>query len=158
MAANNSAAQSGANARVLTIERTFDAPREMVFRCWTVPDLLARWIGPREFAGAILAHDFRTGGYYRVHLNSAERGDHWFEGFFREIDPPARLVFTFRWTDADRNPTGPETLMTLDFAEAKGATRMVLRQTGFATETARDEHNQGWTSSFDRLAEILASF
>ena len=61
------------------------------------------------------------------------------------------------WADADGNPTGPETLLTIKFEDQEGKTRLTLHQTGFDSVSARDAHHGGWNSSLDCLAEYLAS-
>ena len=55
MAARSNAVITEPTERELVIERVFDAPRELVFKCWTEPEHLARWIGPKDFSGTILA-------------------------------------------------------------------------------------------------------
>jgi len=142
--------------RVLVITRIFDAPRSLVFKMWTDPDELVRWQGPRGFTTTIVAGDLRPGGAYRFHMRGPE-GDHWVQGIFREIVQPQRLVFTHAWSDAQGKPTGPETVITVTFEEVDGKTRLTLRQEVFESPTARDLHRGGWTSSLDRLDEILAT-
>ena len=143
--------------RVLTIERVFDAPRELVFKCWTEPEHLGRWIGPKGFTGTILAFELREGGTYRIHMRGPEGQDHWQRGVFREIVPPERIVRTFCWTDSDGIPTLPETLLTLTFAALGGRTKVTLHQAVFESPFACDQHREGWISSLDGLDEYLAT-
>jgi hypothetical protein len=77
-------------------------------------------------------------------------------GVCREIEPPARLVFTHAWLDAD-GAAGPETLVTVTLAEAGSGTRPTLVQSGFASATSRDGYADGWSQCLDRLAERLAA-
>ena len=156
MAAGSNTATQPAE-RVLLIERVFDAPRELVFKCWTEPEHLARWIGPNGFSSTILACELRQGGDYRMRMRGPDGQDHWQQGVFREIVPPERIVRTFCWTDADGRPTRPETLLTVTFAELGGRTRMTLHQAVFESVTARDDHQRGWSSSLDKLAEYIAT-
>ncbi len=143
--------------RVLVITRIFDAPRPLVWKAWTQPERLVRWLGPRGFTGTILKADFRPGGAYRFHMRSPEGTDHWQQGIYREIVEPERLVSTFAWADAEGKPTRPETLLTVSFAEDGVKTRLTLHQAVFESVTARDQHNQGWSSSLERLAEYLSN-
>ena len=115
-----------------------------------------QWLGPRGFSGKIITLDANTGGFYRYHLRSAEGTDHWMQGVHREVVEPERLVYTYVWTDADGNPTRPETLVTIVFEALGEKTRLTLRQEVFESVTARDAHNVGWSTSFDRLEEFLA--
>jgi len=143
--------------RVLVITRVFDAPRELVFKAWTQPEHMAQWFGPRGFTSKVLVNDPRPGGKYRIHMRGPEADDHWTQGIYREVVPPARLVMEGSWADADGNPTRPATTLTLLFEDVGGKTRLTLHNAVFESVTARDMHNEGWTSSLDCLAEYLAT-
>jgi uncharacterized protein YndB with AHSA1/START domain len=143
--------------RVLVITRVFDAPRELVFKAWTEPEHMVRWFGPRGFTSAIVHSDLRPGGTYRIHMRGPEGEDHWTQGIFHEVAAPERLVMAGSWADAEGNPTSPETVLRLTFENQEGKTRLTLHQTGFESVTARDAHRGGWSSSFERLAEYLAT-
>lgn len=142
--------------RVLVITRVFDAPRELVFKAWTEPEHMARWFGPAGFTSKVLKHDLRPGGSYRIHMLGPD-GDHWTQGVYREVVPPGRLVMVGAWADANGNPTRPETTLTLLFEDVGGKTRLTLHNAVFESVTARDMHNEGWTSSLDCLAAYLAT-
>jgi uncharacterized protein YndB with AHSA1/START domain len=77
------------------------------------------------------------------------------EGRYREVVRPERLVFTHAWLGAD-GVAGPETLVTVVFAEAEGGTLMRFTQTGFDSQGSRDGHGDGWSQCFERLAAYLA--
>src|SRR6266851_594027 len=157
MAARSNAVSPAPAERVLVIERFFDAPRELVFKCWTEPEHLARWIGPRGFSSTILACELRQGGNYRMRMHDPDGQDHWQQGVFREIVPPERIVRTYCWTDADGRPTRPETMLTVTFEDLGGRTRLTLHQAIFESVTARDDHQRGWSGSLDQLAEYLVT-
>lgn len=122
--------------RVLVIERVFDAPRELVFNCWTEPEHLARWIGPRGVSSTILTCELHQGGNFRMRMRSADGQDHWHRGIFREIVRPEKIVRTYCWTDAEGHPTRPETLLTVTFADLGGRTRVTLHQAVFESASA----------------------
>ena len=142
--------------RVLVITRVFDAPRDVVFKAWTDRDHLSQWFGPRGFTMTMCQMDQRPGGTYRFGMRSTEGSDHWLKGVYKEIIEPEKLAFTYAWTDAEGNPTRPETLVVLTFDDEQGKTRFTLHQSVFESITACDAHRQGWSSSLDRLAEIIA--
>lgn len=139
----------------LEITRIFDAPRDLVWQAWTDPDRMVHWLGPRGYGGSVERLDRQVGGNYRFRLRSPEGTDLWMQGVHREVRAPELLSYTFAWADAQGNPTSPETLVTVAFAEHDGKTRLTLHQTMFESVAARDGHRVGWESSFDCLADYL---
>lgn len=136
----------------LVITRVFKAPPALVFAAWTEPEHLAHWSGPEGFTTPHHEMDLRLGGRYRACLRSPEGVEHWVRGVYREVQPHVRLVMTHAWED-ERGEPGPETLVTVTFAEeGPGRTRMNFRQSGFTSKQSRDGHQGGWSSSFDKLA------
>ena len=142
--------------RELTIRRTFDAPRALVFRAWTEPQHLAQWSCPRGFTMIENRGELRVGGAFFAWMRSPQGEDHRMRGVYREIVPPERLVFTHAWLDAGGGP-GPETLVTVTLRERHGRTEMTFHQGGFESVASRDGHEGGWNSCFELLAELLAT-
>lgn len=141
--------------RTLVITRVFDAPRPLVFRAWTQPEHIVRWWGPKGFTLTACEMDFRPGGAFRFSMRSPEGTDYPHRGVYREIVEPERLVFTWAWENENGDP-GHETLVTLNFAEQEGKTRLTFRQAVFETVADRDSHEGGWTECLDCLADYLA--
>ena len=80
-------------AAELVITRVFDAPRELVFECWTEPEHLRHWQGaPRGFTVTSHETDIRPGGFFRICMRSPDGVEHWLEGDYREMVKPERLV------------------------------------------------------------------
>lgn len=138
----------------LVISRALDTPRPIVFKAWTDPGRLVRWWGPQGFKTPFCKMDVREGGAWRICMRSPEGTDHWVQGIFREVVAPERLAFTWAWEDADGKP-GDETLVTVDFTEQAGKTRLVMHQGAFDSASTRDAHEGGWSSCLDRLDEYL---
>jgi uncharacterized protein YndB with AHSA1/START domain len=137
------------------VTRVLDAPRKLVFRVWTAPEHAARWWGPQGFTLVSCEMDARSGGAWRRCMRAPEGTVHWKRGMYREVVEPELLVFTYADEDED-GAAGPETLVTVTFAEHAGKTKLTLRQTGFQTLASRDGHEGGWTSALERLAEYFA--
>jgi len=107
--------------REITIVRRFDAPRAAVFDAWTKAEEIAQWWDPRRQPLAVCEVDLRPGGAFRFVPRGPEGAAHPFVGQYREILPPARLVF------ATPGPTpGNETLGTLVFEERNGYTTLTI--------------------------------
>lgn len=140
----------------LAITRIFDAPRSLVFRAWTDPEQMGRWGAPRGFGRGESSSDVRVGGSYRACMRSPDGSEHWVHGQYREIVEPERLVMTHGWLEENGQP-GHMTLITVTFDElGPRRTQMNFLQTGFDSIASRDGHNEGWTSSFEQLTELLA--
>jgi uncharacterized protein YndB with AHSA1/START domain len=81
--------------REIRIERIFSAPRAAVWRAMTEPALVAQWWG-RGNTLVIERHEVVRGGHWR-YVEHAPSGVHGFEGRYREVVPPERIVRTFEW-------------------------------------------------------------
>jgi uncharacterized protein YndB with AHSA1/START domain len=81
--------------REIRIERIFDAPRDRVWQAFTDPDLVAQWWG-RGNEVVIERYELERGGHWRF-VEHADGETHGFEGRFREVTPPERIVQTFEW-------------------------------------------------------------
>lgn len=140
---------------VLEITRVFDAPRELIFRLWTDPQHFGKWIGPRHHPAVHVEMDVRPGGAWRACLRPVAGGvDLWQGGQYREVVAPERLVYTFAW-DKEHPAHGHETLVTVIFVEDGNRTKMSFRQEFLPSIAERDGHRGGWSSSFDRLDDLL---
>jgi uncharacterized protein YndB with AHSA1/START domain len=138
----------------LNMTRALRAPRSRVFAAFTEPEELAKWWGPRGFTAPSIEIDLRVGGSYRIAMQPPEGDLFFLTGAFREIDPPARLAYTFRWEDP--TPDDRETLVTLSFRDLGESTELVFTQGTFAAERRRALHEQGWTDGLDRLQELIS--
>lgn len=161
-------ATSPAQTSDLVIERVFDAPRELVWRAWTDPEHLMRWWGPKGYTCPVCEIDLRVGGKYLNCMRSPEGRDYWGTGVFREIVPNERLVMTDSFADEHGNVvpashydmTGSmplEMLITVTFEDLGGKSKMTLRHSGIPAGEDRDGAQQGWSESFDKLADALAN-
>ena len=141
-------------SRVLLIERTLDAPRELIYKVWTEPEHLAHWWGPAQFTMPDGQMDVRPGGFYRIHIRSAEGIDYWMQGVYQEVVEPERLVFTFSW-DTPQGTRGHETTVTVLFEDLGSKTKFTFHQAAFESDSSRNDHNTGWSECFDRLAAYV---
>jgi uncharacterized protein YndB with AHSA1/START domain len=153
----------------LVIERVFDAPRELVWKAWTEPEHMKRWWGPKGFDAPAVEIDFRVGGKVLAAMRSPEFQDGrvlWSTGVYREIVPMERIVCTDSFADENGNVVPAtyygmeadmplEMLITVTFEEHEGKTKMTLRHEGIPAGPERDGANEGWSQSFDKLADYL---
>jgi len=143
---------------VIRITRDFDASPDRVFRAWTDPDLVARWLGPRNSAIRIDGWDARTGGSYRY--ASVRDGEEVaaFYGSFHEIRPTERLVQTFTW---EGMPDGVS-LDTMTFEDLGNGRTRVIGVSVVDSLESRDAimasgMDVGVNEGYDKLGELLAN-
>lgn len=139
----------------LRLTRLIRADREAVFRAWTEPGAMREWFCPEGGTVEAAESDPRVGGRYRIVMRTSH-GLSVATGIYREIDPPRRLVFTWRW-EAGEGPKEGETIVTVELTERGEATDLELIHEGFATAEARDGHEQGWSSALNRLEASFGS-
>jgi uncharacterized protein YndB with AHSA1/START domain len=137
----------------LVINRTFDAPRDVVWKAWA--ERMGEWSAPKGFSIPVGEGDVRPGGKWHASMKGSDGVELNLGGVYREVVPPERLVFTHAWQDANGR-SSPETVVTVVLIDRGDKTEMNFRQTGFDSVGARDGHAGGWGSSFDRLAELVS--
>ena len=159
-----SAATKSANKAIVTtptdreirIERTFDAPRDRVWRAFTDPKLLAQWWG-RGNKLVIEKFELERGGHWRF-VEHGPEGKHGFEGRFREITPPSRVVQTFEW---DGMP-GYVIIETVELEDLGDGRTRIVNVSLFHTTEERDGMLQsgmekGLNQSYEALDRLLAT-
>ena len=147
----------------LQIRRTFAAPREKVFAAWAQREQLEQWMCKDESSHSVIHHeqDIRTGGRYVMEVRDPGKGEtYWGQGVYREVKPPEKIVFSWRWTKgtpdgAQLHPGSPETEVSVEFFARGNSTEVVLTHTGFGSAKDRDEHNKGWNGCLDIMARVL---
>lgn len=149
MAGESSAAMR--TAPRLEITRMFDAPPELVFKVWSSAEHVARWLGPKNYTCTSCQIDFRPGGKWRASIRSPEGNESWFSVVYRQITPPSRIAFSFRWEQGEEL----DTEVTVTFADEDGKTRMTFVQMPFRSVESRDSHVGGWNTCFDKLVAYV---
>lgn len=144
-----------ADGSVLELQFVVDAPRERIFRMLTESAELARWWGPHGFTMSGIDLDLRVGGGFRFTMQPPDGDRFHLTGEFLEIEPPSRLVYTFRYEEPD--PDDRETVVTLSLEDVGDVTEVSLSQGEFATEARLELHRRGWTDSLEKLRELTAS-
>jgi uncharacterized protein YndB with AHSA1/START domain len=140
---------------VLRLRRALPFTPAIVYRALTDPEQLARWWGPAGFTTPDVEFEPRVGGGYRIAMQPPDGDLFHLSGEFREVDPPVRLSYTFRWDPPD--PDDRETVVTLAVHERETGAEVVLTQGGFVTPARLALHERGWTESLGRLEQVLGS-
>lgn len=151
-------AGTAGTADAVVIERTFDAPVDLVWRMWTDGAEFASWYGPTGASIPVAELDVRVGGRRRVCMEvSTPDGPMrmWFDGEHRTVDAPSLLVYTERITDEHGTPStdGRVTEVRVELSEHDGGTRMVMTHLGVPSDSPGAA---GWAMAFDELTAALA--
>jgi uncharacterized protein YndB with AHSA1/START domain len=152
----------------VVIERTLDAPADLIWRMWTQPEHFAAWYGPNGASVPVAKMDVRVGGTRLVCMEMQTPNgtmQMWFTGEYREVVENKRLLYTESMSDAAGNALSPsdlgmpeghpattEVLVELD--DLGGRTRMVMTHVGIPAESPGAA---GWTMALDKLAAHLAA-
>jgi uncharacterized protein YndB with AHSA1/START domain len=135
----------------LTIKRRFNAAPDKVFKAWTDPEKMSRWMGPANVTAVRATTDMRVGGRYHITM-VVPNDQHDVGGVYREIVPNEKLVFTWAWKSTPER----ESQVTITLKPDGAGTLMTLTHEQFFDEDARDRHNAGWTGTLDKLETYLA--
>jgi len=152
-----------ASQDAVVIERSFDAPVDLIWQMWTKPEHFRAWYGPDGATVPVAKMDVRAGGSRLVCMEMETPGGSvrmWFTGEYREVIQNQRLVYTESMCDEDGNALPPQgtgvpgghpaqTEVMVELEDLGGRTKMVLTHTGIA---AGSPGAAGWTMALSKLA------
>ena len=155
------------------LSRVFDAPRDLVWKCFTDPEHMKQWWGPKGFTVIASKMDLRVGGTYLYGMKAPNGADMWGKFTYREIAPPDRMVLINSFSDENggvtRHPGSPswplELLSTFTFEQLPdGKTKFTVRWAPHKAnaeeqktfDSSRDSMTQGWGGTLEQLGAYLA--
>ena len=152
----------------MTIERIFNAPRELVWKAWTDPQYAKQWWGPNGFTTPIYQSDFRVGGKFLICMKSPDGQEFWNAGEYHQILPPEKIVSSMYFADKDGNKVGPEhygieheaiegardTTLFEDLGD--GRTKLTFIGNEAMEEAANSGQLEGWNQILDKFAALIA--
>jgi uncharacterized protein YndB with AHSA1/START domain len=135
----------------ILIERQFDAPKHLVYKAWTTPELIKRWWNAKRGTVTIADVDLRIGGTWRWVMMTDRGFEVAFRGEYREIVPDERLVFT----EIFEPMPDAGALTTLTLVERNGRTMLTIL-TEHASKSNRDAHiNSGMEAGMQDAMDLL---
>jgi uncharacterized protein YndB with AHSA1/START domain len=154
------------------ISRVFDAPRELVWKCFTDPEHMRQWWGPKGVTVSTSKMDLRPGGTYLYGMRAPDGALMWGKMVYREISPRDRIVFINSFSDEDGGtthhpmaPTWPlEMLSVFTFEDMPGGkTKFTVRWSPHnptdeeqqTFDAGHDSMRQGWGGTLDKLQAYL---
>ena len=144
---------SGSHIQTLVVRRTIQATPERLFAAWTEPEQLRAWWGPEGVVCIAADVDLRPGGRYRIGNQLPDQRVLWIVGEFERVEPPRRLVYTWRVEGLSEI----EERVTVQFASQGAATEVIVTHERIPSREIRDQHEQGWEGCLSGLAEFLAA-
>ena len=156
------------NNKELTIERTYDASRELVWQAWTNPEMLKQWWGPNNVTIPECEVDLRVGGKIYIVMEAGEamgpyNGTKWpMLGEFTVVEPNSKLSYTAKaWTEGQNEETTIDQATELTLTEENGKTKLKIRaaiyKTGPKAGMAVQGMQAGFTQQLDKLNDFLTA-
>lgn len=144
----------------LFISREFDYPRELVYKAFTEPDLVVKWLGPKDLTTRLEKFETWNGGSWRYIQTDANGNEYAFHGVTHEATRPERIIQTFEFEGLPER--GHVVLQTARFEALPGNRTKLVEQLVFQSVADRDGMVQagmerGVVDSNDRLDEVLAA-
>jgi uncharacterized protein YndB with AHSA1/START domain len=146
---------------IVRMNRVFDAPRELVYRAWTDPKLMARWWGPFEFSVPLCRMDVRPGGELRIDMQGPDGSVAPMTGIFQEVVPNEKLVFTsYAFLGSPDKEPDLETVATVLFADQGTKTLLTWEEKVIRFKPEFIEGlmgmEEGMRQSLDKLVTFLS--
>ena len=139
-----------------TMSRVFDAPRELVWKVCSDPELIPKWWGPRYLTTTVDKMELKVGGVWRYIQKDAEGNEYAFNGVYKEILPPERMVYTFEFEPmAGHVSTDTITLEELPDGKTKITTRTTFETIEDLEGMLQSGMEGGAVETWDRLEEVL---
>jgi uncharacterized protein YndB with AHSA1/START domain len=144
----------------LVLERTFKAPRDLVFKVWTDAEHLAKWWGPEGFMTTVETLELFPGGKLFMTMHGADGVVIPSKGVFQEVTPPEKLVFSSSAFEDEAGVPQLEVLNTITLTEVAGKTKLTLQalivKSTPAVVASLAHMEEGWNESLGRLGKILS--
>ena len=139
----------------LNMTRFIRAPREKVYDAFATEAGLAAWMGPRGMKVRTAKADPRVGGAWRVEIHNRDGFTLVVGGQYKQLQRPSHIAYTWKWEGEQSPMPHIETLIEVTLNEKDGGTEMHMTHSGFPAAAAREGHQQGWISTFNRLNDYL---
>jgi uncharacterized protein YndB with AHSA1/START domain len=137
----------------LRLTRVINGAIEDVYRAWTDPEVLSQWWGLVDFTTPEVQLDVRPGGGYRVVMQSPDGRSMAITGTYFDVEPPRRLVFTWRWESGV--PDTVESVVTVELSPLGDQTELVLTHAGFPDAATAAPYGDGWEAALPKLAALF---
>ena len=140
--------------RILTIKRTFNVPRKLVWEAWIKPEHIVQWWGPKGMQIKVIEHDFKVGGKWKYVMPMPDGSEFISDGVYSEIVEPEKIV-----TSANFKPMTEGVVLQVLFEENGDKTNFTFSVIHPTEEYCKQQEKMGfyngWGSAFDRLENFV---
>ena len=160
---------SESGKKELLIKIKLNAPRNLVWKAWTDPEMFKQWWGPKDFTTPVARMDLKEGSEYFSCMRSSDGQNFCSKGVYLEIVPPKQLVMTDSFADKDGNKVAPinygfnenfpmEMQIKVTLEDEGDNTKLTLKCSDInnINEAELNDMKQGWNESLDKLAEFVS--
>jgi uncharacterized protein YndB with AHSA1/START domain len=138
----------------LEVKKTVNASRERVYKAWTNPDSLSKWfISSPQSKSKSVGVDLRVGGSFRIEVIDGDGDLIAASGVYKEIDPPSKLVFTWKWDESSVEKG--ESIVSVNLVDLGAKTEITVVHAKLASEESARRHTFGWNGCLDTLANYV---
>jgi uncharacterized protein YndB with AHSA1/START domain len=138
----------------LQIKRTFNAPREKVYKAWTDAGALSEWFRPSDEHQTIIEKlEVKEGGKYRIIMKRPDAPANKVVGEFLQVKPEEKLVYTWLWENSETPGTSR---VTVEFYDHGDSTELILTHEMLPNEEERQKHSHGWNACLDSLGRFIS--
>ena len=145
--------------REVTLARTIDARRDLVWRAWTDPVQMAQWWGPHHFTNPVCEIDARPGGKWLIHMKAPDGTVYPMTGTFSEVEKPRRLVFK-AFAESLDGTKFLESVTEVTFEEQDSRTKLTVKASAKGLHPMAPQMLAGmdasWSQSLERLEALVA--
>ena len=140
----------------VTLVRRIAARPSIVFEALTTAEGIRAWFGPDDLPVILAEIDARVGGAYRVRFQTHDGQQHEAFGEYLEVDPPRRLVMSWRYASGgEPEEAGRTSRLEIEVAAFEGGSELTLTHADLRNAASQVSHENGWTGS---LAKLVRNF
>ena len=152
----------------LTLERTYNATADWVWKAFTSPDILKLWWSPIGMSCSYASIVLEKGGLFHYCFKGEDGNEFWGRGIYQTIEAPNRISYLDTFSDKDGNPVAPsyygipddkvlESLIEITFSEEGKLTNMVITMDNHYDDSMTNQMMEGWNEMFDKLDKLIHS-
>lgn len=140
----------------LKLVRTISAPPEAVYKAWTEPELMQKWLAPEPNTVLKVRNELKLGGQLYIEMQSPDGTKHFIDGTYQQLTPHSFIAKSWRYSGPVDIIRDIDTLLEVSLNDAGSAgTELTLTQSRIKTKEACDAYEADWPSCLDKLQNFF---